>query len=60
MSQRVPIAFLIITKDEEKNLPYALESVCDWAEEVFVLDSGSTDRTQAIAEQYGAVFHYHA
>lgn len=60
MSQRVPIAFLIITKDEEKNLPYALESVCDWAEEVFVLDSGSTDRTQAIAEQYGAAFHYHA
>ncbi|MDB5296347.1 MAG: glycosyl transferase family 2 [Phycisphaerales bacterium] len=55
---RVPIAFFIITKDEERNLPFSLASVAGWAREVFVLDSGSTDRTREVAEAFGARFHH--
>src|SRR5688572_5333391 len=58
LSGGVPIAFLIITKDEEKNLPFSLATIADWAREIFVLDSGSTDRTREIAESFGAQFHY--
>lgn len=54
----MPIAVMIPTKDEEKNLPYALESV-KFADQVFVLDSGSTDSTRQIAESMGATFVHH-
>jgi glycosyltransferase involved in cell wall biosynthesis len=60
MTARAPIAFLLITKDEEKNLPHALASISDWAQEIFVLDSGSTDGTREVAERFGAQFHFHA
>jgi len=58
--RRAPIAFMIPTKNEELNLPHALASVKDWAAQVFVLDSGSTDRTEAIARENGAEFVFHA
>jgi glycosyltransferase involved in cell wall biosynthesis len=45
---REPLSVLIPTKNEEANLPACLESV-RWAEEVVVVDSGSGDRTVAIA-----------
>ncbi|MDX2176968.1 MAG: glycosyltransferase family 2 protein [Candidatus Sumerlaeia bacterium] len=51
------VSILVLTLDEEKNLPGCLRSVA-WADDVVVLDSGSTDRTVAIAERAGArVFH---
>jgi acetyltransferase-like isoleucine patch superfamily enzyme/glycosyltransferase involved in cell wall biosynthesis len=56
---RTPVAVLIPTKNEEVNLPFALASVKEWAAEVFVLDSGSTDRTRQIAEEHGATFVHH-
>ncbi|HEX2970863.1 MAG TPA: glycosyltransferase, partial [Tepidisphaeraceae bacterium] len=59
MAERAPIAILILTKNEEINLPVALASVADWAQQVFVLDSGSTDRTEQIAGEYGATFVNH-
>jgi glycosyltransferase involved in cell wall biosynthesis len=48
-----PFSVLILTLDEECDLPACLASVagCD---DVVVLDSGSTDRTVAIAEAAGA------
>ncbi|HET6513549.1 MAG TPA: glycosyltransferase family 2 protein [Thermodesulfovibrionales bacterium] len=52
------IDFLIQTLNEEKNLPYALES-CSFADQVFVLDAGSSDRTRQIAERSGAIFEHH-
>jgi len=60
LTAKVPIAFLLITRNEEENLPHALASICDWAQEMFVLDSGSTDRTREAAERFGAQFHFHA
>ncbi len=56
MSEQGNYSVLILTKNEEANLPYALESTIGRAAETFVLDSGSTDRTRDIAESMGAKF----
>ncbi len=47
---------IILTKDEEKHLARALESVAQFCTEIIVVDSGSTDRTEAIARASGARF----
>ncbi len=47
------ISVLVLTKDEENNLPLALETV-QWSDDVHVLDSHSTDRTVEIAKKAGA------
>jgi acetyltransferase-like isoleucine patch superfamily enzyme/glycosyltransferase involved in cell wall biosynthesis len=51
---------LILTQNEELNLPHALASVAGLARQVFVLDSGSTDGTAAIATSMGATVVAHA
>lgn len=48
------VSIIILTYNEEKNIAQALESVCGWAHEVFVLDSFSSDRTLELAESYKA------
>lgn len=50
---------LIITRNEEANLPYCLEALQGWARKIFVVDSGSTDRTPEIAREMGAEFVHH-
>ena len=50
---------LIQTHNEALNLPHALASVAGWTRRVFVVDSGSTDDTRAIAESAGAIFIHH-
>src|ERR1044072_4642528 len=47
------ISATIITLNEESNIKAACESVA-WADEVVVVDSGSTDATREIAEANGA------
>ncbi len=49
------LAVVILTYNEEDNLPHALDSIAGWANEIFVLDSGSIDRTVEIAGRYGCV-----
>jgi glycosyltransferase involved in cell wall biosynthesis len=53
------LAVIILTYNEESNLPQALRSVCGWAEQVIVLDSFSTDRTVEIAEGFGCEVYRH-
>lgn len=47
------ISILILTKNEEINLPLCLEAAT-WTDDVVVLDSGSSDRTVDIARTFGA------
>jgi glycosyltransferase involved in cell wall biosynthesis len=47
------VSVLILTRNEEQNLPDCLASVT-WCDDVVVLDSCSTDRTAAIAKRAGA------
>lgn len=47
------ISILILTKNEERDLPGCLESV-SWSDDIHVYDSLSTDRTEEIAERFGA------
>lgn len=47
------LSVIVITKNEAKDLPRALNSV-SFADEVIVLDSGSIDDTKKIAQSWGA------
>lgn len=47
------LAVVILTYNEEANIAQALDSVAAWANEIFILDSLSTDRTLEIARQFG-------
>ncbi len=49
----VPISVLIPTRNEAKNIVKCLESV-SWADEVYVVDSNSTDSTPDLAKSRGA------
>lgn len=53
------VTFIVLTKNEEINLPDCLESVKGFAKRVVVVDSGSTDKTEEIARKYGADFYVH-
>ncbi|MCX8023105.1 MAG: glycosyltransferase family 2 protein [Syntrophorhabdaceae bacterium] len=58
MGERVPISVYMITFNNGKTIERALKSVVDWAEEVIVVDSHSTDGTTEIIERYtGRVYH---
>ena len=50
---KAPLTVIFPVKNEEDNLPAALASV-DWADELVVVDSHSTDRTPELAEEAGA------
>jgi glycosyltransferase involved in cell wall biosynthesis len=47
------LAVIILTHDEEHNLPACLASLGGLGAEIFVVDSGSTDRTLEIARDAG-------
>jgi glycosyltransferase involved in cell wall biosynthesis len=49
----VPISIVILTKNEQQDLPQCLDSV-SWSDDVVVFDSYSTDNTLSIAQSFGA------
>jgi glycosyltransferase involved in cell wall biosynthesis len=53
MSARVPVSVIVPIKNEAGNLPRCLDSI-RWADEIFVVDSHSTDSSIEIAQQHGA------
>jgi glycosyltransferase involved in cell wall biosynthesis len=48
------ISACLITFNEEHNLTRALASLAGIADEIVIVDSGSTDRTEEVAREYGA------
>jgi len=52
---KAPVSVLIPTRNEERNLSACLASL-DWADEIVVYDSGSTDGTLDVAAKYGVGF----
>ncbi len=56
---RARVSLTMIVRDEEENLPRALESVRGLFDEIVVVDTGSRDGTVEIAREFGArVFHF--
>ncbi len=50
-----PISCFVIACNEEDRIERCLASLSGWVDELIVLDSGSTDNTVAIAQQYVTV-----
>lgn len=51
----IPLSVLVTTRNEEANIERCLRSVHGFADQIFVLDSESTDRTVEIARRYAEV-----
>lgn len=53
------ISAIIITQNEERNIGRCIESLQGVADEIIVVDSGSTDGTEAICRKAGVHFEHH-
>lgn len=49
---KLPITAIIMTRDEQINLPACLDSIKDFIDDIVVVDSFSTDETTNIASKY--------
>jgi glycosyltransferase involved in cell wall biosynthesis len=54
------VSVIVLTFNEEANLPACLDSLRGLPCEIFVVDSGSSDRTLEIAQRYSASIKHHA
>ncbi|MBC7811899.1 MAG: glycosyltransferase family 2 protein [Burkholderiales bacterium] len=52
MPDALALSAIILSYNDEQLLRAALESVTGWISEIFVVDSGSTDRTREIAREF--------
>jgi glycosyltransferase involved in cell wall biosynthesis len=53
----LPLTVVVLTLNEERNLPSCLQSIIAHVDDVHVLDSGSTDATVQIARKFGVPVH---
>lgn len=56
VADKADVECLILTRDEEMNLPHTLEALLPWSRRVHIVDSGSTDRTLQIAREFAERF----
>src|SRR5579859_5695927 len=56
----IALSAFILTKNESSNLPHCLESLHGCCDDIYVVDSFSTDDTIEIAAGYGAAIVQHA
>ena len=53
----IKLSVVIITLNEQENIERCLKSVVDLADEIVIVDSGSTDKTVEIAKKYKATIY---
>lgn len=53
------LSVIILTKDEAVNLPSCLSSLQSLGADIYIVDSGSTDKTVDIARHYGCKVYKH-
>lgn len=53
------VTLCMIVKDEEENLPGCLESFGPVADQIVIVDTGSSDSSEAVARSYGAEVYHH-
>ena len=58
MDNRIQLTVVILTFNEEINIRQSISNVIGWAKAVYILDSGSTDKTVQIAQELGAKIFY--
>ena len=52
MEKHLPLTVVILTYNEEKNIKNCINSIINWCDQIFIVDSGSTDNTLMICEKY--------
>jgi glycosyltransferase involved in cell wall biosynthesis len=57
--KKTTLAIIILTYNEEKNIKLCINSA-QFADEIILIDSGSTDKTKTIAENLGAKVYEHS
>ena len=51
------VSLIIATYNEEESLPFVLNEIKDYNfGEIIVVDGNSTDNTELVAKEYGAIF----
>ena len=56
---KIPVSVIILIYNEEIHLERLLKNIADWADEIFIVDSFSTDKTLEIAKKYGVKIVQH-
>jgi glycosyltransferase involved in cell wall biosynthesis len=55
-----PVSVIILTYNEEVNIAACLATIQEWTDEIFIVDSFSTDGTLTIAQPYGCKIYQNA
>jgi glycosyltransferase involved in cell wall biosynthesis len=56
---KLPVSVIILTYNEEKNIEDCIKSIYNWVDEIFIVDSYSTDNTIEIAKKYTEKIYQH-
>ncbi|MBI5305994.1 glycosyltransferase family 2 protein [Candidatus Wolfebacteria bacterium] len=56
---KLSISVIILTYNEEIHIERLIKSIADWAGEIFIVDSFSTDKTLEIAKKYNCKIFQH-
>jgi len=56
---KIPLSVIVLSYNEEKNIEACLKSVVDFVEDIFLVDSFSTDKTKEIAKKYTDKIYEH-